>query len=231
MPEPDSLKTLFCPVDLAFPGSILEMPVDADACAVAATSPWWWQALIIVSIVLILLNVPNLRFIGIRLLDCSWRWRGNYILEASIPNQQARNMLTATLLLPFFLIIYRFQIADPMWVGAYFLVRILFQTSLLWSVGNRRSDYKLSGICIANYFILLVVLMLSTLAILKLVFNASDSAIRVIFWIETAVLYLLHFVRKTEILMSAFPSLRVFLYLCALEIVPAGLFVVASVLL
>lgn len=234
MTNPADTLGIALPVGQAFPGSILEMPLEAAAyTSAAAVTPtaWWWNVLIIIATAAMLACVPNLRFLSPRLLDCIWRWRGNFILETSIPNQNARNTLAITMLLPFGMMVYRFSLVDFRWLGAFLLIRLAMYGALSSSAGKHRSEYHHAHICLHNYFIILVFLMLVSISILTLFTDAPDRCVRTVLLVEVWMMYLLHFVRKMQILRSAFPALQVFLYLCALEIVPSGLLITATVLL
>lgn len=226
----DTLNTLLS-VEQAFPGSILEMPSDVVTSIQGPAPAGWWSALLIFNMVLLLACIPSLRFLGVRLLDCVWRWRGNFILEASIPYQRTRNILTLAMAAPLCMIIYRFDLVDWRLLAGFLLLRALIRWGLAGTAGRHRNEYRHAGICFLNYFIILVILMLVSLAFMRVFTDTPDSSARVVLWVEAGLVYLLHLVRKTQILRSAFPALQVFLYLCALEIVPCGLLMTAIVLL
>ena len=77
-----------------------------------------------------------------------------------------------------------------------------------------------------NFFILLTILMLTSVGILTLVHGREEFIRKLLLW-ETAVVWLLAVIRSGQFLGSFCNVFSTFLYLCALELIPAALMVCA----
>jgi hypothetical protein len=75
-----------------------------------------------------------------------------------------------------------------------------------------------------------MLVLLVTVGILALI-GLDYSIVRLVLYGETALVYLLFLSRCAQILSLSCNHLRTFLYLCALEILPAALLVVSAVVL
>ena len=72
--------------------------------------------------------------------------------------------------------------------------------------------------------------MLPTVGILALA-GVNDLTVKTVILAETAFIYLVYLIRKSQILSMVCGPLQVFLYLCALEVLPTGLLVASALFL
>ena len=78
-------------------------------------------------------------------------------------------------------------------------------------------------------FVAAMILVLTTLGILVL-FHTPGKAIRVVMLVEMGLSYLILLLRRAQILSPYCNPFSLFLYLCALEILPTGLFVASALI-
>lgn len=187
-----------------------------------------WGYVILGCAAILLLNQRNYYFIFPYLIDCAWQWRGNLRLEASVPRTRVRNLSSAVTVLPLALVFLRFDVLPLCLVLLWWLLRTLV-TLLLRPKGKGEQYYDAARRSGMNYFILYGLLVLPVVGGLWL-FHVPPMPVRVVLLAVSGLFYLLFLVRKTQILRSVFRHLTVFLYLCALEIIPSALLVAATVL-
>ena len=178
------------------------------------------------------------------LADSIFRARGSSSLENSVRANNDRNLLAVSLMLPALLVIHRYRLYDAAFLrdlpspwrllalAGVFAVWILLSWLLFLAFKPRRGyDYYLRAHrASATYFILFMLLMLPTLGILAL-FRLPDDIIRMVLYVEMAVVYFIFLIRRTQILALSCNPFRTFLYLCGLEILPAVLLVISAVML
>jgi hypothetical protein len=81
-----------------------------------------------------------------------------------------------------------------------------------------------------TYFIFLMLLVLITVGVLSLA-GIESTIVRYVIFAESGLVFILLLHRSSQILSLSCNRLRTFLYLCALEILPAALLVVSAVVL
>ena len=81
-----------------------------------------------------------------------------------------------------------------------------------------------------TYFILLMLLALTTVGVLYLV-GVDEVMVKRFLLVEAGVAYLLYLLRKGQILSASCKPLTTFLYLCALELLPACLLAGSAMIL
>ena len=176
--------------------------------------------------------------------DSLLRARGSVALESSVRVSRDRNTVALAMLLPMLLLAYRYRLYNPDFLAdtdpdvrmgliaavfaGYLLLR-LFMYAVL-KPRRRYEQFQIAHHATYTFFILMVILLLLTAGVMY-IFNAPDSLIRLILYIETAFVYLLFLLRKAQILSLSCNHLRTFLYLCGLEILPTAALVVSAVLL
>ena len=138
------------------------------------------------------------------------------------------------MLLPMWLIAERFSIiSERMWLSLAIMLGYLVAKRLIAELMPLRritSETRLAvRRALYTYGIVLAFVMLLTVGLWMLVRWNEDAMIWV-FAAEAGAILLLSMVREGEILSSTYHPLVSFLYLCALEIVPAAGLVAAAVL-
>ena len=224
----------------------LHLPLSPDDIVTTATLSTDWlpnRILMVVSAVLAILVLKDYIRLMPTLLACLTRVNPNISLEHNYHTAGERNTCAWVLLVPFVLLIDRFHLYNPSFmdrlpfgmsipvilaaIAAFNILHFLFLP--LRPVKLHGDISKAAHMCIYTCFIPAVSAMLLTLGAM-LVFNCSESAIRHVLLLELAVFYLLSTVMTGRILARQCSVLPTFLYLCALEIIPAVL-IVASCLI
>ena len=232
------------------PGS-LHLPTQARAVAesVAWADVPAHQWLLLGCALLILLLIPEIRNLLPALGGCLTRSRGNLEVEHSLSVARSRDQCARLLAIPLLLMVDRYGLYSPSFVPgigepwlrlavlfaaliAYFALRRILHTVLLSIRGLRLNSESRSAITrgIYNYYICNVLVMLMSISILY-VFNAGDGTVRWVLWSEMAAFWLLAIVRESQILHGFCSTLVTFLYLCGLELLPAGALIVSGFLL
>lgn len=174
-------------------------------------------------------------------IDNLFRERRSSELETNIRVSENRNILCFALVVPVVQVIYHFRIYDPAFVSAFgeywrlpmifavAVVFILIRTILRSSCQPkyRHDEYMHTLFQGYSFFIAMAALILPTAAILALS-GASNDLASIIILSETGLIYLLLLIRKMQILSRFCSPFQLFLYLCALELLPTGL-LIASV--
>ena len=187
---------------------------------------------VMVTIILLILSLPDLIRLYPQLLRCLSRWKGNLELEHSVSLALVGGVALC-------LIVDRWQLVNPSFrldvppslqlavtaallMGTALLRRLIYVATKFRSLTNEYASTLRHTVF--NYLILLTSLMLVTV-LLAAALRAPDPVIRNVLYAECAVFYLVHLIRFTEILRFRCGILATFLYLCALEILPAGILV------
>ena len=176
--------------------------------------------------------------------DSLMRARGSAALENSVRVSRDRNTVAMIMMLPAFLLAFRYRLYDPDFIAAYsgdarlwligacltaylFLRLIIY---LLLKPRRRYENYQVAHHASYTFFIILVLLLLSTAGVLS-IFKIQDSTMRMVLYVETASVYLVFLIRRSQILSLSCNQFRTFLYLCALELIPTAALIVSAVLL
>ena len=200
--------------------------------------------LVAVSVLLFLLALRNFLNVLPYLADNVFRARGSAALENSVRVSRDRNIVAAVFLVPAILLVYRYRLVDVAWFGTlspdmrlvavtgvfvgYLVIRFLLYR---WLRPRRRyDDYQMAYRAGYTFFILLMMLALATVGVCC-VLGVPDETVKTILLVETGVTFLLYFFRKGQILSLSCKPLTTFLYLCALELLPAALVVVPAAIL
>ena len=225
-------------------GELLLPTVPSDtAVAPVEGLPVLGELMVVAFILLSLLLLGNFINIVPHLADSILRARGSTALEGSVRVSRDRNLIALVFVLPAIILQYRYCLYYPEFVqpmtptsrllvtGGIFVVYLLLRHLMYLWLKPRRSDaYMMSHRAGYSFYILLCLVAFLTLGILVL-FKASDLTIRGFLLVEAAVFYFIYFVRRGQILLTNCAPFTTFLYLCALEILPTGLFVASAVVL
>ncbi|MBR5734237.1 MAG: DUF4271 domain-containing protein [Desulfovibrionaceae bacterium] len=194
---------------------------------------------LIAALALLVVELQDILRLYPALLRCVPLWKGNLELEHSVSQARTRNTVALVMAILFCILADRFSLFDPSWralaapwwqlgitagiiAGAVLLRRLLYVISPFRSkTGEFACTVRHS---LYNYFILYATLSLIS-GILASAFGAPDSAVRIVLVVEAAAVWFLHLLRTGQILASRYGVFATFLYLCALEILPAGILI------
>lgn len=232
------------PAEEAFRAGYLQMPA-VPTTGYQASYPWAEYPvntiLVVVAIVFFLIILDSFLHCIPYVLRCCTRPRENYRIEDSVPLVRSRNWTFFASLLPFSLIASKYGFFDldiimeqpiewksPL-VYAFFLLFILLRFILYkiaTPIKGSLETYRVAHRSAMNFFIPYTIILLVTIAVLKLLNVDQSTALQVFIW-ETAVIYFLYLLVKMQIFASSYGLLRTFLYLCGLELLPAAALVAA----
>ena len=220
---------------------LLDTVPPPETAIVAEPSPWLVHLLVVIFTVLAIMTLKRFLQVVPYMADSYLRVRGSAALEGSIRVSQDRNLVALVLVIPFVLVAYRYRLFNPeiiqdlvpnlrlaaiaLFFLSYILVRHLIY---LWLRPRRRQDaFRQAHPVAYTFFIFLVLLLLVTLGVL-LIAGVEDAFVRYILYAEIALVFVLFLRRSAQILSLSCNHLRTFLYLCALEILPAALLVISG---
>ena len=201
-----------------------------------------FNILALISFFIILLTLNTLTGVFPSLIACIIRWKESVNLDASVQLSRSRDVMAATLIIPFCLVTYKHHVCSPAWIEdlnmnaglaatvGVFAVFILFRTLLeYWMRPTKMSPKTYKTACKASYtfFSILTLIALATGGIMTFA-DANPEAIKNAIICISATIYAVFLVRKFQIFMSSCSFFTAFLYLCALEIFPTGLLVVSA---
>lgn len=234
-------------IDGAFLKGTLEMPQDILDEAVTTLS---WSGILlnrilaILSIVLILAIFLETMQAFPSIVGSLLRWRFCISMEHSLSLSSTRNRAALVMALPLCLIVDRFQLYNPSFSGnippqvsSAFVTGIFLAYMLLRRVIFKILSFKKMQSDEANavhftyltYVFFCSLTMIVTAGVIK-ISGISSETVGNIFFIELATFWFASFIRTGQILGSRFSVFATFLYLCALEIFPAGLLILSAVL-
>ena len=223
---------------------LLESSVPPEAPVAAAPSVWLLKLLVVLFAVLAISTLKRFLQVIPYMADSFLRVRGSAALEGSIRVSQDRNLVALVLTIPAVLVAFYYRLYDPsilrdidpnlrlagvtLALLSYALIRHLVY---LWVRPHRRAEVFRQAHRVAyTYFIFLMLLVLITIGILALT-GVENATVRYILYAEICLVFIFLLHRSSQILSLSCNRLRTFLYLCALEILPAALLVVSAVVL
>ena len=178
------------------------------------------------------------------LMACLVRWKESVNLDASVMLSRDRDIMAIAMIMPFCLTAARFSLYTPSWTGqfgadgrlgitigivtAYILLRKGLEHVFRSKKMNPKT-YRTACKSSHTFFIILTLVAMAmggTLSFLKV----DPMGIRnAMLWVS-AITYALFLLRKTQIFISSCSFFSVFLYLCALEILPTGALVASALI-
>lgn len=203
-----------------------------------------FDTLALCSLFIVLLLLKRLVNVYPSLLACLLRSKECFNLEASVKLARDRNIVTAAMVVPFCLVVFRFRLYEPNFLtglennavlGIYIVVfaaYVALRYATLMLFRPRRVPQKTYDTANKAAFSFFSVLTLSLLAIggIMDLLNVDESAVRnAMLWLSGGI-YLLFMLRKTQIFSTSCSIFASFLYLCALEMIPTGILVVSAVI-
>jgi len=170
------------------------------------------------------------------------RWRGGISMEHSIKTARIRNLIALACLLPASLVANMFDLYSPRFIdrlpanlhtpaiaGVLILTAVLRRLLIPHGRFTREAYMTLLHTAF-NHFILFSFSATITALILS-AFNVPDTAVRMVLLVETAIIWLLSATHCAQFLASICKGFTTFLYLCGLEMVPAGFLVFSALVL
>lgn len=200
------------------------------------------EILTVLSTVVVILNIRNVISLLPMLIDCLIHWRGCLNIESSVRSIRARDIVAASLILPFCLLCSRYEIICDPAIG---YVRSLLVTTgvfLLWIIvraalthiirppRRSRDTWASAASSVNSFFVMATMTSLLTCCIMMFL-HCEEITIHKAILIIITFFYAVAVIRKAQILGSAYGGLSIILYLCALEIVPTGLLIAGCSLL
>ncbi|MBR6457214.1 MAG: hypothetical protein IKS71_01320 [Bacteroidales bacterium] len=186
------------------------------------------------AIVLLIIFMRDYFIIWTPVMRCLFRAKANIEMEHSIQLARTRNRAALLMLLPIWLIADRFcLLSGQMWISLAILLGYLALKRLVAEFVLPRKLPAETRLAVRRalytYGIALAFVMMVTVG-LWLLIRWDPAAMSWVFGIEAGVILLLSMAREEEILSATYHPLVSFLYLCALEILPAACLVAAAVL-
>jgi hypothetical protein len=204
-----------------------------------------FNTLALISLIIIITLLRRLVNIYPSLLACLIRWKESANLEMSVKLSRDRDILAIALIVPFCLTIYNFGIYSPSFMqglsesagigiifGIFFTYTLLRQVMyiLFKSQKSRKSAYYTSNAAARTFFIILTLLLMAMGGIMSFIDIDKEVTKHAMIWVSGAI-YLIFILRRAQIFASSYNFFTVFLYLCALEIIPTGVLVTSAMIL
>lgn len=203
------------------------------------------NTLALISLIVIITLLRRLVNIYPSLLACMIRWKESVNLEMSVKLSRDRNILAIALVIPFCITAFRFGLYNPSFLEGFsdtlglavtigvFIAYILLRwalTAICRSKKSRKPAYATSVASARTFFIILTLLLMAMGGIMSFIGVDSKVITNAMIWVSGAI-YLLFILRRTQIFASSYNFFTVFLYLCALEIIPTGVLVTSAMIL
>ena len=188
----------------------------------------------LLAIVLLIIFMRDYFILWTPVMRCMVRAKANVEMEHSIQLARTRNRAALLMLLPMWLIAERFSIiSERMWLSLAIMLGYLVLKRLAAEIALPRKLSAEARLAVRRalytYGIVLAFVMMMTVGLWMLV-RWDAGAMMWVIVAEAGATLLLSMVREGEILSATYHPLVSFLYLCALEIVPAAGLVAAAVL-
>ena len=203
-----------------------------------------FNTLALISLLIIITLLKRLVSIYPSLVACIIRWKENVNLQLSVKLSTDRNLLAISMIIPFCLTVYRFGLYRPEFmadmnetagVGATIGIFVAYMLTrrLCYIMARPRkasqTTYRTSASASYTFFIILALLLLATGGVLSFFDVNPDTIKTAMIWIS-ACIYAIFMLRCAQIFASSYNLFIVFLYLCALEIIPTGILVISAII-
>ena len=203
-----------------------------------------FDILALVSLLFVIVLLKRLVGIFPSLTSCMARWKENVNLQHSLKTRTDRDLLAASMCIPFVLTAFRFRMYCPDFMLGFgedarlgltfgiFAAYIALRAACRYIFRFHKTPttiFETATESVRTYFIPLTLLMIAIGGILSLT-DVPISHIRTaMFWVSGA-MYIVFLIRKTQIFHSSCSFFVSFLYLCALEILPTGVLIASAVI-
>ena len=220
---------------LLLPGEpvLAEVPASAIPAEVSIS--------LIAFLILVIILLPSFTYSLSSIGDSILRTRGNVQLERNLSVARSRDVCAALMLLPVVVALYFSGVPSPSFVGgpallgfdaglvvAYILLKSVLRASLRPS--NIGKDvWKAAFLAPRTYFVGFGSVVAVTLTVFLFLLNRSG--LLMVLAVESALYLVFCIAREAQILGRECSFFTTFLYLCALELVPAAALVAAVVVL
>ena len=212
-----------------FPGGKLWMS-DEPLEAIAREASWSQDpvhsVIALAAIVLLIVFMRDYFILWTPISRCIFRAKANIEMEHSIQLARTRNRAALLMLLPMWLIAERFSLlSEQMWLSLAIMVGYLVVKRLIAELLPPRrlpAEARLAvRRALYTYGIVFAFVLMLTVG-LWLLIRWDEAAMPWVVGIEAGAILLLSMIREGEILSTAYHPLVSFLYLCALELIPAA---------
>ena len=212
-----------------FPGGKLWMS-DEPLEAIAREASWSQDpvhsVIALAAIVLLIVFMRDYFILWTPISRCLFRAKANIEMEHSIQLARTRNRAALLMLLPMWLIAERFSLlSEQMWLSLAIMVGYLVVKRLIAELLPPRrlpAEARLAvRRALYTYGIVFALVLMLTVG-LWLLIRWDEAAMPWVVGIEAGAILLLSMIREGEILSAAYHPLVSFLYLCALELIPAA---------
>ena len=248
MPMIVNILNIVPPVDSAFVAGTMDLPTSLSLCPDVPATPGtgWDVAIGIISFIMLIAGLAlagKILDVALPVVGCFIRWKECVNLENSLRLRTNRNIVATYFLTLLCLIAARYRLWAPSFadgfapfpflaltfgvVVGYLLLRMVLAHGLKPRDSRRKGNYTVAIREFYTYTIGAGLLLSVTTGILSLCGTADELIRTVLIW-EIAAVYLVHFIRKGQILGSSMPLFSTFLYLCALELIPTAALVAAA---
>lgn len=204
-----------------------------------------FNTLALISLLIIITLLRRLVNIYPSLMACLIRWKESVNLEMSVKLSRDRDILAIALIIPFCLTVFHFGLFRPSFIEnlgqtaglcitigtfiAYIFLRWVLR-SICMPVSSRKSAYSTSVAAGRTFFIILALLLMAVGGTMSFIGSDPHAIKDAMIWVSGAI-YLIFLLRRTQIFASSYNYFTVFLYLCALEIIPTGVLVTSAMIL
>lgn len=230
----------FNPGDLHLPAS----PIQAASRIQEWGEMFSNRILIVVSVILCIIMMTDIIGMIPFFLNCFTRARANSDIEHNLTTARPRKIIFSIFIIPFCLILNRFGLYSPEileklppeWqspaVILAFLVYLLIRFILfrVCKPASGQEDSASIHHAMYSYFIILVLAMMVTCGVL-LPTGCPERISSIILYAEIGAVTFTSIIRCGQILSYHHSGFETILYLCVLEIVPAGIFFASGILL
>ncbi len=202
------------------------------------------KILTVISILTTMLILKSLVSIFPSLMACLVRSKECFNLDASVKLSRDRNLLACAMILPFCLIVNKFNLhkAGTLLTLPEDIQLLIIIGVMLFYILFRETVYKLfrphrmpkkayttAGTTAHTFFVILTLALLATGGIVTVLGMDPEVATTAMLWISIGI-YTIFLIRKFQIFISSCSVFAAFLYLCALEIIPTGTLVVSAII-
>ena len=212
-----------------FPGGKLWMS-DEPLEAIAREASWSQDpvhsVIALAAIVLLIVFMRDYFILWTPISRCLFRAKANIEIEHSIQLARTRNRAALLMMLPMWLIAERFSLlSERMWLSLAIMLGYLVVKRLVAELLPPRrlpAEARLAvRRALYTYGIVFAFVLMLTVG-LWLLIRWDETAMPWVVGIEAGAILLLSMIREGEILSTAYHPLVSFLYLCALELIPAA---------